>query len=396
MPHLLDENIKQASYVGIPTMDPTEWHQVGDSRYHVSRSGQVMGARGAIMRPSVSGNGYLYVSLKYRAKRQKHAYVHRLVAEAFVPNPSKLSVVDHINRVREDNRADNLRWVTHSQNAENRTKGAIKSQTAYHGRPIDQYSRDGVFIRRWPSLVDATKECKIYEQGIWKCCSGRNKTAGGWIWKYAIELEELGENWRSVGDIEVSDFGRVRWPGGITRGTPSGAYLSFRQKFVHRLVAEAFCPKGDKESYVVHIDGNPVNNSAANLKWVTRPQSQVRTMGANAERRGNRAVKSVSVSGETRLYRSVSDAAAAVGVTPGAIGSACRGRTPTIKGMRWEYYGGPIASPPTGLLREVSVAEPTAHSALVTISDDDPLWGVLGLDDVRISDDDPLWKELEL
>lgn len=57
--------------------------------------------------------GYMRVSLGRGAQR----YVHRLVAEAFLPNPYKLPQVDHINGDRKDNRVDNLRWVTARQNA---------------------------------------------------------------------------------------------------------------------------------------------------------------------------------------------------------------------------------------------------------------------------------------
>ena len=49
----------------------------------------------------------------------KTEYVHRLVAKNFIPNPNNLPYVDHINRIRDDNRVENLRWVTALENSNN-------------------------------------------------------------------------------------------------------------------------------------------------------------------------------------------------------------------------------------------------------------------------------------
>lgn len=65
-----------------------------------------------------NGNGYLYVTLTKDGKRYNR-YVHRLVAEAFIDNPDGLLEVDHINRIRNDNRIENLRWVNRQSNIEN-------------------------------------------------------------------------------------------------------------------------------------------------------------------------------------------------------------------------------------------------------------------------------------
>lgn len=58
--------------------------------------------------------GYVYVNLQGKSCR-----VHRLVAQAFIPNKNDKPCVDHINTIRDDNRVENLRWVTHKENCNN-------------------------------------------------------------------------------------------------------------------------------------------------------------------------------------------------------------------------------------------------------------------------------------
>lgn len=66
----------------------------------------------------IDRSGYMYI---LRGRRMKQLSVHRIVAETFIPNPENKSEVDHINRIRNDNRVENLRWVTRLENAQNRS-----------------------------------------------------------------------------------------------------------------------------------------------------------------------------------------------------------------------------------------------------------------------------------
>lgn len=76
-----------------------------------------------IMQPQPEHTGYMRVCL-VKNKKPKCVPVHRIVAETFIPNPENKPVIDHINGNRTDNRVENLRWVTHSENSQNTKYGS--------------------------------------------------------------------------------------------------------------------------------------------------------------------------------------------------------------------------------------------------------------------------------
>ena len=101
------------------------WKQIGDTRYSVSNLGRVRNdKRGNILSNCLDSYGYPVVKLGQDAKVVK---VHKLVAEAFLPPPADNMVIDHINRIKHDNRLENLRWATPSQNACNTDANLNKS-----------------------------------------------------------------------------------------------------------------------------------------------------------------------------------------------------------------------------------------------------------------------------
>lgn len=84
------------------------------SNYEVNKAGQIRNKKtGRILKNSIRKDGYCQVML---GRKTIPEYIHRLVAETFIPNPKKLPQVDHINGVKSDNRIENLRWVDATEN----------------------------------------------------------------------------------------------------------------------------------------------------------------------------------------------------------------------------------------------------------------------------------------
>ena len=74
--------------------------------------------RGRYKKPQHYPNGYLFVTL-YQDGKNKMFLLHRLIANAFIPNPDNKSCIDHINGNNQDNRVENLRWCTQKENMNN-------------------------------------------------------------------------------------------------------------------------------------------------------------------------------------------------------------------------------------------------------------------------------------
>ena len=93
--------------------------------YMISNKGKIKSMRpGSHYNKILKGvlsQGYLRTKLRDANGTIKNVSIHRLVALTFIPNPNNLKEVDHINRNRADNRVENLRWVTRSENQRNKS-----------------------------------------------------------------------------------------------------------------------------------------------------------------------------------------------------------------------------------------------------------------------------------
>lgn len=149
--------------------------------YKVSNLGNVYSLiRNKIMQGKIDKDGYREVILT-KNKIKKTIKVHRLVALSFISNPNKKPQVNHIDRNKTNNNVNNLEWVTASENI----KHTFKTGRKVYKRCVEQLDRDNKFIKKWNSIEEASKKLKICNHNISYCCSGKLKSAGGYIWKYA-------------------------------------------------------------------------------------------------------------------------------------------------------------------------------------------------------------------
>lgn len=147
--------------------------------YQVSNLGRVRSCKRKswkILKPIKLRNGYEAVNL-YSDKRRLE-YVHRLVAEAFIPNPNEYLYVNHKNEVKTDNRVSNLEWCTAFYN--NHYSDIYKSTRTH----VTQYSKGMVKIRSYISQREASRVTGISQPDISVCCNYKKKSAGGYIWRF--------------------------------------------------------------------------------------------------------------------------------------------------------------------------------------------------------------------
>ena len=99
--------------------------------YFVREDGKVIGKTGIVLKENIV-HGYAYVSVKTDGKFRPRR-VHRLVAEAFIPNPDKLPEVNHIDGVKTNNHVSNLEWATSQQNSKHAIDVLGKGVGENHG-----------------------------------------------------------------------------------------------------------------------------------------------------------------------------------------------------------------------------------------------------------------------
>lgn len=175
-----------------------------EKEYRISNYGRLL----TLARNGLSDSKILSIGISGRYWRvglrkndvRNHYSVHRLVAEAFVPNPDNLPQVDHINNNRMDNRSVNLRWTTAKQNRNNpitvetHHKAMFKLRENEHCKRVVKMSMSGEVLEVFQSVRDAARITGIDRANITAAALGKKRwvtdhwatvrSAGGFRWKF--------------------------------------------------------------------------------------------------------------------------------------------------------------------------------------------------------------------
>ena len=147
--------------------------------YAITSCGKVWSYRNKkFLKPYTNDDGYLLITL-WKKGRGNTYKVHRLVSEAYIPNPENLPQINHRDENKTNNCLQNLEWCDASYNTNYGT--CIERRSSKYKKPILQYDLDGNFIREWSSATDVGRELK---SNICNCLKGKLPSAYGFKWFY--------------------------------------------------------------------------------------------------------------------------------------------------------------------------------------------------------------------
>lgn len=146
-----------------------------------------------LLKKNVHGTGYLRTII-FKNQKPKNFLIHRLVAQAFIPNLDNKPCINHIDGNKQNNCIENLEWCTHSENSKHNYKIGLQigrtnikgmfNELNSRSKKVIQMSLNGEVIKTWPSLQEVNRQHKFHHANVGACARGVLKTAYGFKWQY--------------------------------------------------------------------------------------------------------------------------------------------------------------------------------------------------------------------
>ena len=311
------------------------WKEVDG--YRVSDLGRLWGSRiGPFVPMSMTSGGYIFV-----IRGGSRVTLHSLVCRAFHGEPLTADqTVDHKDRNRTNNRADNLEWVSPSKQCLNRIPG-------HQLRRADYTAIEANFGSGWvrfASVSTCAKENNLNSRGISKCLTGVLKSHKGGRYRWVLTNPNEGEEFKYLEEhgLWISNHGRSKNKNGrIFAPVPQDCgYCRVKGHFVHKLVMIAFGPvKPAWAKSVDHIDRNKSNNHIDNLRWsCPLDQAQNRQRPHINVDNHCKKIKMVDANGNVRTFDSAKEASEMTGTSRSTISECANGkRKATGNGTIWMF-----------------------------------------------------------
>ena len=153
----------------------------GFENYQITDDGRVWSKKSKKFLKPIDIGGYKRVTLYSDKMHLK--FIHRLVAEAFIPNPFNLPEINHKDENKSNNKIENLEWCDRKYNASygKRTQNQINSIS----KTVYQYTKNFELLNVYKSCIEAERNNKnLNHRGISSACIGKLKTYKGYIWSH--------------------------------------------------------------------------------------------------------------------------------------------------------------------------------------------------------------------
>jgi hypothetical protein len=327
-----------------------KWKAIPDCfPYEVSDQGRIRNSSSGLIRKLSQKAEYIQVRLLVN-KKGVYRSVHKLVAEQFLPPPTdkRKKLVNHKNGNKKDNRAENLEWVSQSENKLHAIHVLGKNKGCE--RAVIQCDLEDKEIQTFNSLIKAADELKLESRRIGLACRESDEY-GGFKWRYAEEKEA---------EIDLADWKPVPYNDNYLMSKSGQIYSKFSRKlmkiqraesgyecvcisggekvvrkYIHILMAETFLNKPEG-TVVNHKDGNKANNHLDNLECVSQSKNILEAVKA-----GKIAKRVVQCNPKThesiREYSSIVEAARDHEISHSRISSVLTGEQKTAAKFFWKY-----------------------------------------------------------